>query len=174
MKWEIQKVPIRSLREVFYLPGEDFPITIVRGIEPAMLTFRYGRHFLVELSQNLLRRARMKRVSIFLGMVFVFLMFGSYVLADCPDSTYYCHKNHGNGPSVGTVTFGNCWTWSAFACRICGGDYSRPTQECNRRYATQCEGNCWACPHYADFKEKISHCYDANGNCQGSGCDSGW
>jgi len=93
----------------------------------------------------------MKRVSILLGMVFVFLMFGSYALADCPDTIYYCHKNKGDGPSVGTVTFGNCFRFftpegTLMGCSICGGDYSRPTQECNRRYATQCEGSCRACP----------------------------
>ena len=115
----------------------------------------------------------MKRVFIFLGMVFVFLIFGSYALADCKDTTYYCHKDHGNGPSVGTVTFGNCFRLltpegTVMGCSICGGDYSRPTQECNRRYTTQCEGNCWACPH--DRKESISHCYDAKGKCYGDGC----
>jgi hypothetical protein len=43
-----------------------------KGGPPAMLIFHYERKFLIESYQNLLRKAKMKRASIFLGMVFVF------------------------------------------------------------------------------------------------------
>jgi len=103
------------------------------------------------------------------------VFFGSYALGDCPDLTYSCDKDRGNGKSAGEIKVGQCW--KGLGCYECRGgteDHAKIARECNEKYASQCEGNCYACAQGVVRKSSPQVlCFDTDGHVHAFDISSG-
>lgn len=114
----------------------------------------------------------MKRLfgCLILALAFVTVCCGSYVYAyeksHCSDTTLRCMKNKGSGKEAGKVNMGQCFCAFCFppGCNDCPNtDYGKYATECNDKFSTECEDNCYACS-IVSGGEGALNCYDKDGH----------
>lgn len=72
---------------------------------------------------------------------------------DCPDGQAFCFAEvdyskgypDPKGSALGSVHFGQCWTWAVLKCFMCEHEPQRINQRCHDKFGARCGDKCRGC-----------------------------